>query len=576
MGLVGLSLFSQASASLARSPLASEPSSNPRVLGLFYDAKAALGADELQRALIDMKLAASAEPKNTFVLTELGVVLNRMGAYRDAKTVLERARSLGAPDDLVLGPWLDAKLALGENQEVLDLFMDPGPANHSDRAATILRARASVFQALGDADGATSLINRSLAIRTDLVGLMTAARIAFWQHAWSRAGDLADRALKISPGNTDVLIFKIEVAVQSGDKAKALEMAEQLVADKPTNQNARLERVKIFLELGKTDLAKPEVDRILARAPHTVNAIYYRAIILAMHSNLAGAWAVAQTLPAEFRLSDTEIAINVANMAAGAGFLESGATILNAAVLKNQHLLSARLLLAEFRLRQKSPQYALNVLAPVEDSKDPRVAILYAKTYIMAHRWADAQRSIERAIELRGGEALKVLGKDVALRSLKEWLKRHPGDLLARRQYAVLLLWFGDFANAKTQYEQLVRDHPDDAFALNNLSWLVVKDDPVRSLKLAQRAVKQVPTSPDFLDTLGCMQLNQSDRKGALSSLQQAHRLKPMDAEISYHLALALDANGSRAAAKAVLSLAVAQAGFSDIENARRLLTSWH
>ncbi len=404
---------------------------------------------------------------------------------------------------------------------------------------------------------------------------MTAARIAFWQHAWPRARELADRALEISPGDADVLIFKIEAVLQSGDKTNALTMAEQLVAAKPTNQDARLERVKIYLELGKTNLAKPEVDRILKQAPSSRSAIYYRAIILARQNNLAGAWAVAQILPTEFLLQDAEIAINVANMAAGAGFLESGATILNAAVAKNQHLLNARLLLAEFRLRQKSPQYALNVLAPVANSKDPRVAILYAKTYIMAHRWVDAKNSIERAIQLGGGEALKVLGKDVALTSLRDWLKYHPDDLVAHRQYAVLLLWFGDLQNSRTQYEQLVRDHPDDAFALNNLSWLVQKDDPARALRLAQRAVRLARTSPDFLDTLGCMQFGQSDPKGALLTLQQAHRLKPADPEISFHLALALNANGSRAAAKAMLSSAVAQAGFSDIENARRLLASW-
>jgi Flp pilus assembly protein TadD len=93
---------------------------------------------------------------------------------------------------------------------------------------------------------------------------------------------------------------------------------------------------------------------------------------------------------------------------------------------------------------------------------------------------------------------------------------------------------------------------------------------------LALQAVKQQPTSPDFLDTLGCMQMRTSDFKAALDSLNQAHRLRMGDPEISYHLVLALDANGARTQAKPLLAAAVAQGGFADLEPARKLLASWH
>jgi len=576
LGLVGVGTTSPATASLEPSPLSAKPSNNPRVLGLYYDAKVALRANQLLKAVIDLRLAASIEPKNPFVLTELGIALNRSGAFSDAEDALQRARSLGAADELVLGPLFEAKLAQNENQAVLDLFADPGSANKSQLAATILRARASALQALGDSGAATSAINRSLAIRTDWDSVMTAARIALLQHSWARAEQLADQALVLSPDNVDTFIFKIALDLEAGQNAKALETAEKLVKENPTSLVARLARVKVYLAMDKTDLAKPEVNLILKQFPGMAMAIYYRSIILARHDDFAAAWSVVHVLPSEFVQADPEVALNVANMAAGAGFLDSGATILNTAVFRNPHLFDARLRLAEFRLRQNSPQYALNVLAPVQDSKDPRVSVLYAQTYLLSHRAAEAQKWIARAIELRGGELLRILGKDVALKGLNSWLQVHPDDLLVRRQLAVLTLGFGDLPSAKTQYEQLVHDHPDDALALNNLAWLVVKTDPARSLTLAQRAVKQVPTSPDYLDTLGCMQLTQSDKKGALASFQAAHRLRPEDPGISYHLALALEANGARSEAKSVLALAVSQGGFSDIENARRLLASWH
>jgi Tfp pilus assembly protein PilF len=180
-----------------------------------------------------------------------------------------------------------------------------------------------------------------------------------------------------------------------------------------------------------------------------------------------------------------------------------------------------------------------------------------------------------RAIEQGGGEALAPLGKDIALASLRNFIAQHPDNLLARRQYALMLLRFQDLKGARAQYEQLAREHPDDALALNNLSWLVVGEAPARSLELAKRAVKLQPNSPDYLDTLGFMQLRQSDSKGALISLQRAHALRGADAEIAYHLALALDANGARADAKALLSTLAARDDFADRENAQRLLRTW-
>lgn len=550
-------------------------SRNPKVMGLLFDARSALRMNQLQKALTDLKLAVSMEPKNPLVLTELGVVLNVYGDFSRAEDTLRRARALGAPDELVLGPLFEAMLAMGNAQPVLDLFPDPGPSKHTALDATILRARASALEMLGDPTGANSAISRSLAIRPDFDGLMTAARIAFFQQDWSRAESSANEALKLSPGNADVVVFKISLALRTGEQAKALELAERLVADKPSSLAARFARIKVYLALGKTDLAKPEVDRILAEAPGTALAIYYRAIIQARHNNYAAAWGTAHALSPEIIQSDPQMAINIANMAAAAGFLESGAIILNAAVAKNPHLLDARLQLADFRLRQKSPQYALNVLAMVADSKDPRVAVLFARAHFLIGRRDEAKQDIIRAIGLGGGEALRSLGKDVALASLSDWLKLHPNDLLARRQYAVLLLGYGDLVNARIQYEQLVLTHPDDAVSLNNLSWLVLDQDPARALALARRAVKQSPLSPDFLDTLGCMQLKQSDTKGALQSLQLAHRLKPEDPEIAYHLVLALDANGSRGAAKSLLIKIVAQGGFADLASAKRLLRLW-
>jgi len=552
------------------------PPKNPTVEHLLIEAEGALANGQLKQALINLKLAAGMEPNNPVILLRLGIAENLNGDFADAEVELRHARSLGAPDDQVLGPLFEAMLTRGKNQIVLDLFAEPKPDNRSAVAATILRARASALQSMGDQAGATRTIQRALAIRRDFDIVMTAARIAQLQQQWASADALSDEALKISPNNIDALVFKVGAFLVANDQARALAIAEKLVVDHPNSLASRLARIKVYLATGKTDQAKPDVDLILRQAPRMAIALYYRALILARSNKLVAAWSVAHVLPAEFIQGSAEIAMNVANMAVAAGFLDSAATILNKAVFNHPSALDARLKLVELRLRQNSPQYALNVLAVVEDSKDPRVALAYAQVYLKIGNRNEAQRSIERAISLGGGEGLAILGKAVALQSLRDWQQHHPDDVLAHKQYAILLLRFGDLANAKIQYEQLVRSQPTDALALNNLSWLVLKDDPKRALELAVQAVKQEPTSPDYLDTLGCMQMNRSDFKGALDSLNRAHRLRLGDPEISYHLVLALDANGARVQAKPLLAAAVAQGGFADLETAKKLLASWH
>jgi len=570
------SMLSESSATIPAAPVPKNQRPSPVVSRLLNQAQAALSSGDIKHALIDLKLAAGMEPNNATVIFRLGLALNRNGEYAKAEEELRYARSLGIPDEQILGPTFESMLTLGENQQVLDLFADPDPDNRSQLAATVLRARASAMQTLGDLAGAESAMNRSLAIRRDFDSLMTAARIAYLQQKLASAQSLSDEALKLHPGNIDALIFKIGVALATGDPARAQSIAEGLVSGNPRSLVARLARIKVDLATGKTDKARPDVDRILKETPNMAIAVYYRAVILARTNHLSAAWTVAHALPSEFLQSDSEFAVSVAEMAVGAGFLDSAAMILDKAVFKNPSLLDVRLKLVEIRLLQKSPQYALNTLALVEDSKDPRVSVLYAKAYLALGHGADAQKYIEHAIALGGGEALAALGQNIALRSLHDWLQHHPDNLAVRKQYALLLMRFGKFADARIQYEQLVKAEPSDGVALNNLSWLVLNDDPSRALLLAAAAVKLQPASADFLDSLGCVQMNRSDMKGAVNSLQRAHALRAGDPEITYHLALALDGTGARAAAKPLLAAAVAQGGFADFVAAKKLLAYWH
>jgi Flp pilus assembly protein TadD len=551
-----------------------EPSYNKKTLDLLNEGRRLMQAGKFEDAVRQFNLAASLEPNNPYVQARLGVALNMAGDYRSALDRLRRAQKLGGSPELVLGPMLESMLSLGQNQMVLDLFPDPPADSRSYSSGIILRARASALQVMGNSAGASAAMKRSLDILNDYDGVMTAGRIALMQGDLDTADARVDEAMNLKPNKVDALVLKIDVAMQRHRTDKAQALAEQLVRDYPRSLVGRLTRIKVLLASERTDQAGADIDEIMADRPGIPIARYFKAVYMARRGNPKGAWDLAHSLPKEYLQSDPGVALNVASMAIAAGYLDSAASILNVVVLRFPWQLEARLALADIRLRQKSPEYALNALSLVRDSTDPRVQVMFARAALLKKDRAGAQKYIQQVLDSGGGEELRALDKDVALKSITDYSAAHPANKLVKKQLAILLMSFGEADKARAAYEKLVHDDPSDPVALNNLAWLVVKDDPVRSLALAQRAVKADPSSANYLDTLGTMQMNRSDFKGAARSLQKAHDLQPDNPEITYRLALALEAGGESQKSQLLLQMLVKRGGFGDLDAAKNLLAS--
>ncbi|MEO5660720.1 MAG: tetratricopeptide repeat protein [Polaromonas sp.] len=546
----------------------------PKIAALLIEADQKIKAGKVNDGLRALNLAQNLAPNNPYVTARFAMALSQFGDPKRALDRLRRAQRMGAPEDVVLGPILEAMLTMGQNQNVLDLFPDPGPNKQTYSAGIILRARAAALQVLGDGTSATALLKRSLAILKDYDGLMTAGRIELMQGKFDSAEAQVDEALKLKPGNIDASMLKVMLALQKRQPARAQQLVEKLAADHPNSVSTLLMRIKVNLATDRADKAEADIDRLLKEAPDMVFARYYKSVVLARHSDARGAWDIAHSLPKEFVQTDPGVALNVATMAVAAGYMDSAAALLNVVVFRFPYLMDARLLLADLRLRQNSPQHAANLMQLVQDSQDPRVLIVFARIALAKKDPATARKYIQRVLETGGGEELRALDKAIALKSMDDYLSRNPGNKLAKKQQALLLLGFGELSRAKALYEQLVRDDPKDALALNNLAWLVVQEDPRRALGLAQNAVKADPALANYLDTLGTMQLNRSDFQGAVVSLQKAHELAPDNADFSYHFALALEATGATAQSQALLQVLVRRGGFGDLEAAKNLLAS--
>jgi putative PEP-CTERM system TPR-repeat lipoprotein len=244
-----------------------------------------------------------------------------------------------------------------------------------------------------------------------------------------------------------------------------------------------------------------------------------------------------------------------------------------------------RLILIELQVAQGKTD---NALATARDFRSafpgPQAELLYADALIRLKRSREAAVILENALVSMPDRRLLTRLSEIAWTSgdqrkavgvLASWLAKHPNDFEVRLRYASYLL-MTDPGGARKEFEALLKQRPENLTILNNLSWIIHKDDPARSLSLISLAAKISPRSASIVDTLGWIKLENGDRQGAAAALQQAHNIDARNPAISYHLALALEATGKRAAAKALLQSTLASnKDFDGIENARQLVARW-
>ncbi len=143
-----------------------------------------------------------------------------------------------------------------------------------------------------------------------------------------------------------------------------------------------------------------------------------------------------------------------------------------------------------------------------------------------------------------------------------------PADPAAHLQLAMLYDGAGRREEARPAYEQVLKLQPDNAFALNNLAYIMAETggDLDQALALAQRAKQHMPENPDVSDTLAWIYIKKNLNDNAVRILRQLVSRQPDRSTFRYHLGLALGQKGDRAGARRELSAALARRPSKDEE----------
>ena len=411
-------------------------------------------------------------------------------------------------------------------------------------------ARAAYTNALREYPG-------SLRVRFNL------ARLAMMQARSEEAEQYLIEILRQEPANEQALSTLVNLFLADGRVARALSVAESGRAAAPANhplvamladlyiRSNEPRRALEMIDAARKDLAAPSPPLILARARAQVALGLLREaqegfrILLATNPSDTGA-----------RRALVDIMLRDNSAESARALLRDGLT----ATPGNGPLLQT---LVAIDLREGGPDKALATLD--ELLRDPRnvpgTRGLKGDILMTTNRFADAavayvadlQTGARPDLVLRAFTALNSAGRAAdAARLLTDWLEKSPGDINARLTLVSHEIATKRLPEAEKLLTELLEKDPANAIALNNLAWIYhLKNDP-RARPTAHRAWLLAP-SAQISDTFGWILTTQGEATSALPLLRQAARELPGEANVQYHLAVALSETGGRDEAIGIL-----------------------
>jgi cellulose synthase operon protein C len=559
-----------------------QDSPDPLVIELLSNVYVKLRRD--QDALNTFKRLDTATKNRTDVKRNLGILEIRTGNVDQGIKDLTLV-SAKAPGDLAAAdPLINALVQRKRFAEALAVADRVGK-DPSKRTASLIY-RGGILLSQRDNAGAEAAFNAAVSgdPKSTTALFARAQMLANTQRQAEALRDL--RALLAIDGkNVPALLQLAQIAQLQGDDSTVRTSLNQAIAAAPRNMTPRFALVNYLNSQRKFSEAQTAAGELLRVQPnHTDGLAALGRIQLAQKQNKEAVAtyrrlvSLMPTAPGPQVLLGNALSIS-GDRAGAARALDTAAKLgPNSVEIKGAQI--------NFQFNQGNNEAALGLARAFQASNPGSAAdVLLASTLDRTRRRDEAIAVLNKSVSdrpnpavlIRLAELVKANDPERAGNLMSAWLAKNPDDLAVRLEHANLLMEQKNNAQAISQFQAVLKQDPNNIVALNNLGWLLQTSDPKRALAMLTLAQKLAPNSADVTDTLGWVKLQQKDKAGALALLNKAHAAKPGDGEITYHLAVALDANGQRPAARQLLKTLLASgAKFQDLPAANKLAAEWH
>jgi putative PEP-CTERM system TPR-repeat lipoprotein len=557
----------------------------------------------------------SSEPQVNVVLAQ---VYLRLARYADAISAFEKANVRDGDNDFLKRQLAVSEFVTGRADEGIQGLKgiaerDPG---NPDSVAPFVAA----LMQTGRIDEAILAVDRMIGVN-DKIPLPRFYRGQLLMARGDLAGAVAEytRSLAADPKFLPSLYYRAVVSRRRGDLGPAEADLKKIVEIDPKNTTAYIKQAEIAADYGRDD----EVKQILEQAARVASGDLSPQFALANYHFRRGDLAAAQVVVnnlLEVSRDNAEGLVLLGQLYNARNEREDALNTFRRVATLNPQSATAQLLLgaaleatgnlpgAEAALKKAidltpasaqvrgvhvgflaSHDRANDALAAARDyvrtNPGPAADLLLANTFVRLRRLTEAEATLTKRLATTPSASTAVqLGRVIAASGNKNkaigqyaaWIAKNPNDTAVRQEYATLLLGAGKTADARREYETVLKQLPDDPVSLNNLAWIIQKDQPARALELAAKSVRILPRSAEMIDTLGWMKIQGSDQAGGLALLQQAYDLAKNNPQIGYHLAIALDKTGKRQEAKTLLqSVLTNSPNFDGAAEAKQMVARW-
>ncbi len=340
---------------------------------------------------------------------------------------------------------------------------------------------------------------------------------------------LTQAAIKANPDSSGARLVAIEQLISSGDAKAALVLAQESIAALPNSQEISEALGRAQLANGDGQQALTTFKRLSSSQPSSPRLLLRQAEAYVALKDSAGA---AQAINKALEISPD--------------YLPARRGLVTLAIVDKR---PDDAVAAARDIQKKAPADALGWQLE-GDAEASRKNLAGA-----AAAWRTSlqkAKSTEYAVKLHN--ALLTSGKRAeAERWASEWSKDNPKDAGFRFYLGDMALAQGNNAVAEALYRQVMELQPNNALAMNNVAWLLVKQGKPGATALAEKANSLLADRPPLLDTLASALAADNQMARAIEAQKRAVMLAPDNTNLRMALAKHYIKAGEKAFARAEL-----------------------
>ncbi len=624
LGIVAVLLPLSIGAAAGTEPAPSPASAIPRaeVLALVAQAEARLAAGEYAEGLKLLRRAVELDPADPELAEEFGRALADAGVTDEAVTQLQKAGTLSPAGEAVLGMLLaqaaqdqaaleaalphlragvdavpqgtQARLILAQSLARLG----KGPeaweqvqallADHPDDPRLWLLA-GEALRLTGKYDEAADYLKRAATVpelrqraTLQLVDVLASAK------KFKEAADVLGEFLKKEGGTLAGLTRWATLLARSGDRAKAGEVLDKVLAGDPNQRDALLLKALLEAGDGHFDAAEQLYRRTLTAYPDDPDAAMGLARLLIEVRKLAEARTLLNQVWRQIedkKIDTPDAVVEVAQERATLELLDHRTDAAQTWLKRcSTGELERRTLALWGEYYRQREAYADGVafLRDAKTDSDPETvrlrSSLLAEFSLASGDEAGAAKILDTLTAGDEDDVVSALGVLDRRKRFKEAVTRARAALVrlgdsapVQFSYAAALERSGAWDDAVAQFRKLIAKHPDNAGALNYLGYMFA-DKGVHleeARDMLTKAVRSDPASGAYQDSLGWVYFRLGDLDRAEVYLTEAVRLEPFDATVQEHVGDLLRSRGNKAKAAAAYRQALANGPEEDGQKER-------